>query len=428
MTNQLRILLVGNGGREHTLAWKLAQSPLVDKIHVVPGNGGTASVKKCTNNTSVSDKDFPALAQYAKSNNINLLIPGPEAPLVKGIFDVFAEHAPGIPCFGPSKAAANMEGSKAFSKDFMKRHNIPTARFENFDNYEAASKHLETVDYKVVIKADGLAGGKGVVLPQTKEEAQSNLKDIMLAKEFGDAGSTVVIEECLEGDEISILSLSDGQSILSLPAAQDHKRIRDGDEGPNTGGMGTYAPAPVATKEILDEIERTTLRPTIEGMRKEGMPFVGCLFTGYMLTKDGPRLLEYNVRFGDPETQSCLSLLQSDLAELIVACTNGTLSSKTIEVASGSACTVVLAAGGYPESPKTGFEMTVKEPQNGINYFHAGTTVKDGKLVTSGGRVIASTATGSTLQEARDKAYEGVKGIHFDGAQYRTDIAYRALR
>jgi phosphoribosylamine--glycine ligase/phosphoribosylformylglycinamidine cyclo-ligase len=321
-----------------------------------------------------------------------------------------------------------MEGSKTFSKDFMKKYDIPTARYENFSSYDAASEHLKTIDYNVVIKADGLAAGKGVIIPQSKEEAQSALKDIMLTKEFGSAGNSVVIEEFLEGDEISILSLSDGKSILSLPPAQDHKRIGDGDTGPNTGGMGTYAPAPVATKTILEEIERTTLRPTIEAMEKEGMPFVGCLFTGYMLTKNGPRLLEYNVRFGDPETQSCLSLLKSDLADLIMGCVTGTLSTKSIDVMDGSACTVVLAAGGYPGSYAKGTAMQVEEPASGTNYFHAGTAVKDGQLVTSGGRVIASTATGATLREAVDAAYEGVKGIKFEGAQYRKDIAYRALR
>lgn len=323
-----------------------------------------------------------------------------------------------------------MEGSKTFSKDFMKRHNIPTARYENFQDYEAANKYLDSVDHRVVIKADGLAAGKGVIIPTTTEEAQIALKEIMLDKEFGEAGNSVVIEEFLEGNEISILSLSDGRSIISLPPAQDHKRIGDGDTGPNTGGMGTYAPTPLASQAELDEIDRTVLRPTIEGMRSEGFPFHGCLFSGFMLTKSGPRLLEYNVRFGDPESQSCLALLESDLAELMIACCDGTLATKNIKIAPLSACTVVVAAGGYPASYKKGTTMTVQQPsEQGIYHFHAGTTAgADGTLKTSGGRVIAATATAPTLKEAVARAYQGVDLIKFEGMQYRKDIAHRALR
>ncbi|KAK4501481.1 hypothetical protein PRZ48_007290 [Zasmidium cellare] len=430
MADKLRILLIGNGGREHTLAWKLAQSSRVEEIHVVPGNGGTAGVPKCKNVSSVSAEDFAALVQHAKSNSLNFVVPGPEAPLVAGVTDYFKKNLPNVGVFGPSEAAARMEGSKTFSKDFMKKHNIPTARYENFTSYDAARAHLDQIDYSVVIKADGLAAGKGVIIPQTKQEAEKALKDIMLDKEFGAAGNSVVIEEFLEGDEISILSLSDGNTILSLPPAQDHKRIGDGDTGPNTGGMGTYAPAPVATKAILEEIERTALQPTIKGMRDEGMTFVGCLFTGFMLTKNGPRVLEYNVRFGDPESQSCLPLLESDLADLMVAATEGTLSSKSLDIAPLSACTVVVAAGGYPGSYSKGTPMQVEEAHEdaGLYYFHAGTSIKDSKLVTSGGRVIAATATGSTLRDAVDNAYKGVQGIKFEGMQYRKDIAHRALR
>ncbi|CZT22012.1 related to Phosphoribosylamine--glycine ligase [Ramularia collo-cygni] len=424
----LRILLVGNGGREHTLAWKLAQSPLVEAIHIVPGNGGTANLPKCQNITNVDATDFPRLTEHAIGNRINFLIPGPEAPLVAGITDHFARYAAHVNIFGPSKKAARMEGSKTFSKDFMKKYNIPTARYENFSHYESAQQHLDKVDYNVVIKADGLAGGKGVIIPTSKAEAQEALKDIMQNREFGEAGNSVVIEEFLEGDEISILSLSDGKTILSLPPAQDHKRIGEGDTGPNTGGMGTYAPAPVATKEILEEIERDTLLPTIRGMEKEKMPFVGCLFTGFMLTPAGPRLLEYNVRFGDPETQSCLSLLESDLAELMLAAATGSLDTKTIKVKEASACTVVVAADGYPGSYPKGTVMQVGKPAEGIEFFHAGTNFKNGQLVTSGGRVIASTATGATLKEAVKKAYEGVEQIKFEGMQFRRDIAHRALR
>jgi len=323
-----------------------------------------------------------------------------------------------------------MEGSKTFSKDFMKRHSIPTARYENFSSHAEASKHLDSIDYRVVIKADGLAAGKGVIIPETREEGQAALKEIMLDKEFGAAGNSVVIEEYLEGDEISILSLSDGKTILSLPPAQDHKRIGEGDTGPNTGGMGTYAPAPVATKKVLAEIEEKTLQPSIDGMSKEGFPFRGCLFTGFMITANGPRLLEYNVRFGDPESQSCLPLLKSDLAELMIACCDGTLSSQKLDIASESACTVVVAAGGYPGSYAKGTPMTVTPPEEeGVYVFHAGTGLSDdGQLKTSGGRVIAATATGKTLREAADRAYKGVDAIKFEGMQYRKDIAHRALK
>ena len=431
MSNQkLRVLLIGNGGREHTLAWKLAQSPLVECIHVVPGNGGTSNLSKCTNITSASPEDFPALVQHAKDHHLNLCVPGPEAPLVAGIVDYFQQNAPEIQCFGPTKTAAQMEGSKTFSKDFMKRHSIPTARYENFGAYDSALKHLDSVDYRVVIKADGLAAGKGVIIPESKDEGHAALKEIMLDKEFGSAGNSVVIEEYLEGDEISILSLTDGKTILSLPPAQDHKRIGDNDTGPNTGGMGTYAPTPLASKELLDEIERSVLQPTIDAMSKEGMPFCGCLFTGFMLTKAGPRLLEYNVRFGDPESQSCLSLLQSDLAELMRACCTGTLASKSMSIAPLSACTVAVAAGGYPGSYAKGTAMDVREPEEeGVYVFHAGTSLgSDGQLKTSGGRVIAVTATGKTLREAVDRAYRGVGLIRFEGMQFRRDIGHRALR
>lgn len=320
-----------------------------------------------------------------------------------------------------------MEGSKTFSKDFMKQYNIPTAAYENFDNYEAASKYLDTVDHSVVIKADGLAAGKGVIIPQSKEEAHAALKEIMQDREFGAAGDKVVIEEFLEGEEVSILSFSDGQTIRSLPPAQDHKRIGDGDTGPNTGGMGTYAPTQVVTKEQLEEIDRTILQPTIDGMRSSGYTFVGCLFTGLMITKKGPRVLEYNVRFGDPETQSVLQLLTSDLAEFMYACTTNSLSQLHVEVSNKFAATVVVAAGGYPGSYAKGIDMALSQTPKGVVLFHAGTALTDGKLRTSGGRVIASTATGETLKDAVKTAYEGVQAIKFEGMQYRKDIAHRAL-
>jgi len=324
-----------------------------------------------------------------------------------------------------------MEGSKTFAKDFMKRHSIPTAQYENFTDYGAALNYLDVVSHNVVIKADGLAAGKGVIIPQDLHEARHALAGIMNEREFGDAGNSVVIEEYLEGDEISILSFSDGRTILSLPPAQDHKRIGDGDTGPNTGGMGTYAPTPLVTKQQLEEIERTVLQPTIDGMKNEGLTFRGCLFTGLMMTKNGPRVLEYNVRFGDPESQSCLPLLKSDLADLMVACCDGTLSSRSLDIAPLSACTVVVAAGGYPGSYAKGIPMQVQAPNeaDGMYVFHAGTSLgSEGQLKSSGGRVIAATATGKDLKEAVDNAYKGVQMIRFEGMQYRRDIAHRALK
>lgn len=389
------------------------------------------SVPKCQNISDVKDTDFASLTHHAQTHHLNLLIPGPEAPLVAGLTDYFASHSPSIKCFGPSKHAAQMEGSKMFAKDFMKAHGIPTASYENFTDFGAAHNYIEVVAHRVVIKADGLAGGKGVVIPGDAREARKALEGMMSEREFGDAGRRVVVEEFLEGDEISILSFSDGTSILSLPPAQDHKRIGDGDTGPNTGGMGTYAPTPLVTPDQLREIEDTILKPTIDGMAAEGFPFRGCLFTGLMLTKDGPKVLEYNVRFGDPESQSCLPLLKSDLAELMLACCDGTLSTKALDIAPLSACTVVVAAGGYPGNYEKGTAMKVQSPkeEEGMYVFHAGTVLgDDGELKTSGGRVIAATATGETLEEAVEKAYRGVEGIEFEGMQYRKDIAHRALR
>jgi phosphoribosylamine--glycine ligase/phosphoribosylformylglycinamidine cyclo-ligase len=424
----IRILLVGNGGREHALAWKLSQSPLVESIIAVPGNGGTSTCPKVTNDASVKADDYAGLVKLAQERNVNLVVPGPEAPLVDGIEGYF--KAVGIRCYGPSKLAARMEGSKTFSKDFMKKYHIPTAAYENFSNYEEAKKYLDGIDHNVVLKASGLAAGKGVIIPTTKQEAQDALKEIMLDKEFGDAGDEIVIEEFLEGDELSILSFSDGYTIRSLPPAQDHKRIFDGDQGPNTGGMGCYAPTNIATKELVAEIERIVLQPTIDGMRKERFPFVGTLFTGLMITKSGPKCLEYNVRFGDPETQTLLPLMSkdTDLAEIMVACTEGWLDSVSVKVDEKSSATVVVAAGGYPGPYAKGTHMEVGAPPADTNIFHAGTVIKDSQLQTSGGRVIAAQATAENLEQAVKKAYDGVGCIKFDKMFYRKDIAHRAFR
>lgn len=426
-TEKLRILLVGNGGREHAIAWKLNQSPRIGHIYVVPGNGGTAGLPNVTNIETVKPDDFPALAKFAEEKNVNLLVPGPEAPLVAGIIDYFKQSIKGMRCFGPSQAAARMEGSKTFSKDFMERNNIPTAAYRNFSNFDEARTYLNSVGHDVVIKASGLAAGKGVIIPSTKQEAQTALKEIMLDKEFGAAGDEVVIEEFLQGDELSILSFSDGTAVQSLPPAQDHKRILDRDQGPNTGGMGTYAPTRIAPQSVIDEIHKTILQPTIDGMRKEGFPFNGVLFTGLMMTKSGPKVLEYNVRFGDPETQSLLPLMNADLAEIMLACADSQLSDVRLDVLPKSAVTVVVAASGYPGPYAKGTIIKLDPVPSDVVLFHAGTTLIDGVLKTSGGRVIASTAIANTLEEAVSRAYSGVNAIHFEGMQFRKDIAGRAF-
>ncbi|KAI9746423.1 MAG: Bifunctional purine biosynthetic protein ade1 [Claussenomyces sp. TS43310] len=428
MMEPLRILLIGSGGREHALAWKLNQSSRVELILAVPGNGGTSTCSKVTNIDQTKADDYSALVTLANEYSINLVVPGPEAPLVDGIEGHF--RAAGIRCYGPSKLAARMEGSKTFSKDFMKRHRIPTAAYQNFSDYDQARQYLDIIDHRIVIKASGLAAGKGVIIPDTKQEAHEALKGIMLNREFGSAGDEVVIEEFLHGDELSILSFSDGYTIRSLPPAQDHKRIFDGDQGPNTGGMGCYAPTNIATKALIEEVERTILQPTIDGMRKDRVPFVGTLFTGLMITAKGPKTLEYNVRFGDPETQTLLPLLSqdTDLAEIMVACTEGWLDSVTIKIERKFSACVVVAAGGYPGAYAKGTPMKLDALPSDVHHFHAGTVVKDGQMQTAGGRVIAASATAETLEMAVTKAYSGVDRIHFDDLQYRKDIAHRAFR
>ncbi|KYK56641.1 bifunctional purine biosynthetic protein Ade1 [Drechmeria coniospora] len=426
----VRILLIGNGGREHALAWKLSQSARVDSIFAVPGNGGTATLPKVTNVTSVSAQDFPGLVQFAVSNGVNLVVPGPEAPLVDGI-EAFFRKA-GIPCFGPSKEAARLEGSKTYSKDFMNKYNIPTAAFGNFSDYDEAVRYLDGVDHDVVVKASGLAAGKGVILPRTKEEAKLGLKQLMVEKEFGAAGDEVVIEELLLGDELSVLTFCDGYTFKSLPLAQDHKRIFDGDQGPNTGGMGCYAPTNIATEELVERIDREILGPTISGMRREKQPFRGVLFTGLMITSSGPKVLEYNVRFGDPETQTVLPLLSADtdLAEIMLACAHGYLDNLDLKVENKFSATVVIAAGGYPGSYAKGTPMHVQPPKPGTAVFHAGTTLDGDRLKTSGGRVIAVNSVGDSLKAAVDGAYDALSSniITFDGMFFRKDIAHRAFR
>ncbi|KAK5308002.1 Bifunctional purine biosynthetic protein ADE1 [Exophiala xenobiotica] len=422
---RLRILVIGSGGREHALAWKLSKSPLVDVVHVAPGNGGTETENIV--NVNIAAHNFTDLVHHAKNHGLNLVVVGPEAPLVDGVEGFFRRN--GIRCFGPSQAAARMEGSKAFSKDFMQRHGIPTAAFRNFTEYEPAQKYLDSVNHGVVIKADGLAAGKGVIIPTTKEEAREALKKIMVDREFGSAGSQVVIEEFLEGEELSVLSFSDGYTIRSLPPAQDHKRALDGDQGPNTGGMGCYAPTRVASKELIAQIDREIVQPTVDCMRREGMPFVGMLFTGLMITKSGPKVLEYNVRGGDPETQTLLPLLSedTDLAKVMLACTEHWLDGVDLKIESKFAATVVACAEGYPDKYAKNRPITIQKVPEDTFVFHAGTS-RDGKqVISTGGRVIASTATATTLEEAVAKAYKGMDSIKFQGMHFRKDIAHRAF-
>ncbi|EEP78196.1 phosphoribosylformylglycinamidine cyclo-ligase [Uncinocarpus reesii 1704] len=429
LQERLRILVVGSGGREHALAWRLSKSPLVDAIFCAPGNGGTLGTQSSRiSNVAIKADDYSGLVSFAQKERVNLVVPGPEAPLVDGIQGYF--QAVGIRCFGPSKAAARLEGSKTFSKDFMQRHDIPTARYQNFNDYKAACEYLDSINHNVVIKASGLAAGKGVIIPTNREEALRALKEIMLDREFGDSGDEVVIEEFLEGDELSILTFSDGYTVRSLPPAQDHKRIFDGDQGPNTGGMGCYAPTRIASKEVIAEIDRTIVQRSIDCMRKEGFPFVGILFTGLMMTKDGPKVLEYNVRGGDPETETLLPLLSddTDLAEIMVACTEHWLDGVTIKVDPKFAATVIAVSEGYPGSYPKGRDIKLGALAPDTLIFHAGTTTVDGKLKTSGGRVLAATATASTLEDAVDKAYSGISTIDFQGMYYRKDIAHRAFR
>lgn len=424
----MNILLLGSGGREHTLAWKLAQSPLAEKIFVIPGNPGIAAVQKCECVKTVSMEDNQALLQFAQEQKIELVVVGPEVPLMNGVVDTFEKA--GIKAFGPSKEAAQLEGSKVFAKTIMKKYGIPTASYEVFHDLEEAKIYVEKMKQPFAIKADGLAAGKGVILTQTADEAVDALDTIMGEKKFGAAGSQVVIEEFMQGEEASILAFTDGKTIFPMKSSQDHKRIFDGDKGENTGGMGTYAPAPVVTPEILKEVQEKILEPIIAAMNQEGKPYKGCLYAGLMITQNGPKVVEFNARFGDPETQVVLPLLKSDLVEIMLACCERKLAEKKIEWddENASAC-VIMSSKGYPNAYEknkiiTGIEDAEKL---GALVFHAGTKMSDGNLVTSGGRVLGVVGCAPSLRQAVNKAYEGVAKIHFDGAFYRHDIAHRAF-
>jgi len=425
------VLVVGSGGREHAIAWKLSLSPKVAKVYVAPGNGGTAASSKIEN---VDVVGIDNIVEFAKTKSIELVCVGPEIPLVDGIADKLI--AVGIKCFGPTKLAARLEGSKAFSKAFMKRNNIPTAEHESFTEYDKALQFLQSClseGKKMVIKCSGLAAGKGVLLPESDDEALSALKRVMVDLEFGaEAGKEVVIEERLTGPEASVLAFCDGKSYSIMPAAQDHKRAYDNDMGPNTGGMGAYAPAPVYTADLQAIVEEQVIKRTVDAAAKEGYPFVGVLYAGMMLTPTGPKTLEFNCRFGDPETQVLLPLLDSDLFDIMTACADGNLSaSGEIKFKSGSASTVVAASGGYPLSYEKGKEIVgVSDAGNcsdDLVVFHAGTKIVDDKLVTSGGRVLAVSATAPSLKEALELSYKGLSKIKFDKMEFRTDIGKKAL-
>jgi phosphoribosylamine--glycine ligase len=417
----MNLLLIGAGGREHAIAWKLSQSERVEHIFVAPGNGGTDRLAQCEN-VPIAIDDFAGLSHFAHDHKIDLTVVGPEAPLVGGIVDLF--QAAGLRIFGPGQAAAQLEGSKAFAKMFMARHGIPTGKAETFDNFDDAWRYANTLEHLPVIKASGLAAGKGVVLPQSKEEIKETLHAMLVAHRFGEASRMVLVEERLRGPELSVLAFCDGKTLRLMPPAQDHKRLRDGDHGPNTGGMGAFAPSPLATPELLAQVERTILQPAVDGIAAEGAPYVGVLYAGLILTETGPKTLEFNCRFGDPETQVILPLLDSDLLDVFLACVEGRLHQLELSWRSGAAVTVVMASGGYPDAYETGKPIAGLDAagQRGCLIFQAGTKSRNGQLVTDGGRVLAVTALGETLADAAAEAYTVVDSISFDNASYRRDI------
>jgi len=422
----MKILVIGGGGREHALAWKAAQSKDVDVVYVAPGNAGTAHEPKLEN-VAIDAEDIPALTAFAASNHIDLTIVGPEAPLVLGVVDSF--QTAGLRCFGPTKGAAQLEGSKAFTKDFLARHRIPTAAYGNFTDIDEAIAYIQQQGAPIVVKADGLAAGKGVILAQTEAEAIAAVKDMLAGNAFGEAGHRVVIEEFLTGEEASFIVMVDGEHILPMATSQDHKARDDGDTGPNTGGMGAYSPAPVVTPDIYDRVIREVIEPTVRGMAEEGYPYTGFLYAGLMVAADGtPKVLEYNCRFGDPETQPIMMRLKSDLVALCNAALDRKLDSLTTDWDPRPSLGVVLAAGGYPASYHKGDVITglpAETPTSKV--FHAGTTERDGQIVTNGGRVLCAVALGDTVAAAQKQAYQLVAQIHWNGMYYRRDIGYRAI-
>ena len=416
-----KVLVIGGGGREHAIIKKLKENPEVEEIFAVPGNGGIAADATCLD---IAATDIDKIVEFAYFNVINFAVVAPDDPLVLGCVDALENH--GIPCFGPNADAAIIEGSKIFSKDLMKKYGIPTAEYATFTNIDDAIVYVETCKIPIVIKADGLALGKGVIIAETRDEARSAVISMMQDMKFGKSGAQIVIEEFLEGPEVTVLSFTDGKTLVPMISSMDHKRALDGDKGLNTGGMGVIAPNPYYTKEIADECMEKIFLPTMAAMNAEGRTFKGCLYFGLMLTADGPKVIEYNCRFGDPETQVVLPLLETDLLTIMKACRFETLDELEIKFKDECCCCVVMASKGYPEKYDKGFEITFDDGRD--NVFIAGAKLEDGKLLTNGGRVLCATRTAPTLEEAIDKAYEAVKTIHFENAYYRTDIGQRALK
>ncbi len=419
------ILIIGSGGREYAIGWKVKQSPQAGGLYFAPGNGGTQNLGT---NVPINATDISALLAFAKEKNIDLTLALPDDPLALGIVDIFREA--GLRIFGPTQAAAQLESSKAYSKEFMKRHGLPTAMFETFTDFEKAKAYIQNHPLPIVIKASGLALGKGVLICQTLEEATQALTDMLVTRVFGEAGSTVVVEEFMTGPEISTHAFSDGKTYNVFPTAQDHKRVGDGDTGLNTGGMGTIAPVPFVSSEFMKTIENNIIAPTLSAITKDGIPYQGVIYPGLMLTESGPKILEFNARFGDPETQSYMRLLDSDIIDIFNACIDGTLESLHIKWRNKFATTIVLASGGYPGAYEKNIEISgIKEAEQltDIIVFHAGTICKDGKYFTNGGRVLGVSAIGDTLEEALEKAYTAIQKISFTGMQYRKDIGKKAL-
>ena len=421
----MKIMVVGGGGREHTIIRKLAENKNIEKIYARPGNGGIAADAECT---GIGATKIDEIVAFAADHSIDFAVVAPDDPLAMGCVDRL--HAIGIPCFGPVAAAAQIEASKVFSKDLMKKYNIPTARYETFDDPEAATAYALSGSFPVVVKADGLALGKGVLICMNADEAREAIKSIMLDKQFGASGNRVVVEEFLTGPEVSVLAFTDGKVVKPMVSSMDHKRAGDHDTGLNTGGMGTIAPNPYYTPEIAERCMREIFLPTIAAMNAEGRSFKGCLYFGLMLTPNGPKVIEYNCRFGDPETQVVLPLLKSDLLTIMQACENGTLAETEVEFSTGAACCVIIASGGYPEKYEKGKTISLNgaEDAENVRVFHSGTALKDGALVTNGGRVLGVTATADTLKQAIADAYTAARKIHFDGMFMRSDIGARAMQ
>lgn len=420
----MKVCVIGNGGREHALAWRLSISPSVTKVYAIPGS---AAMSDCAELVGIDWQQSDHLISFLKDNQVDLVVVGPEAPLVAGLADTL--NKAGIPVFGPSKAAAQLEGSKVFAKDLMKKYNIPTAAYGVFHKVDEAKEFISQTGAPIVVKADGLAAGKGVVVAMTIEEANSDVEDMLSGNRFGEAGSTVVIEEFMEGEEASLLAFVDGKTVVPMIASQDHKRIFDGDKGPNTGGMGTYAPAPVLTDALRDEAMKTILEPMVAAMENEGMPYVGCLYAGLMITPQGPKVVEFNARFGDPETQVVLPLLDSDLGQIMMACATGTLTADMVKWKDSSAACVILASEGYPETSSKGdvIHGDIKQHDTTI-VFHSGTKLIGDEYVTNGGRVLGVVGLGKDLRTALDRAYGRIEHIDFEGMQYRTDIGAKAFK